>query len=96
MLDKIKDFLNKMNREGFPIPLLTDPKTGLGSVSLTMLFISFNVVLVGLIGKWSSQLGGVDLTQALYCFGICSTLYFGRTLSFPNGKTIESKEDKEK
>lgn len=94
MLEKIKDFLVKMNQEGFPLPLLRDPKTGQGSVSLTMLVLSFNVVLLGLIGKSAGFLGGVDLTQAIYWNVLTASLYFGRTLSY-NGKTVENKEGKE-
>lgn len=92
MVQKVKDFLVKMNKEGFPLPLLRDPKTGLGSVSFTMLFISFNVVLVGLLGKLSGFFGGVDIQQALYWNMITASLYFGRTLS-ANNKTVNNDEE---
>lgn len=81
MLDKIKAFIVRLNQMGIPIPLVRDPKTSTGSVSLTLVFISANVVLIGLLGKMASFFGGVDLTQAIYWFGICCALYFGRNLS---------------
>jgi hypothetical protein len=86
MIEQIKSLLNYFNKYGLPIPLLRDPKSGLGSVSLTMLFISFNVFLLGLIGKVAGKLGGIDLTQALYWNVLNASLYFGRTLSL-NPKT---------
>ncbi len=72
------DFVAKMNSRGVPLPTIRDPKSGKGSVSLTLVFVSFNVVLVGLVGKWAGALGGIDLTQALNLFYACAALYFGR------------------
>jgi hypothetical protein len=81
LIDKWNNFVSACNSKGIPIPLARDPKTGQGSVSLTMLFLSFNMVIVGLIGKYSKMLEGVDIGQALNLFTICSALYFGRKLS---------------
>jgi len=67
-----------MNKKGIPIPLVRDPSTGLSSISLTLVFISFNIVVVGLVGKWAGALGGIDLTQALNLFYACAALYWGR------------------
>lgn len=95
MIDKIKDFILKLNSYGIPLPLLHDPKVNGPSVSLTMMFISFNVVLIGLIGKWSKALDGVDVQQAIYWFMITAGLYFGRQLSSNGNKNITlEKEDK--
>ena|SRR6185369_4345921 len=74
-------FVNKMNSKGIPLPTIRDPKTGLGSISLTLVFISFNFVLVGLVGKWSKELDGIDLNQALNLFYACAALYFGRNMT---------------
>lgn len=92
MIDKIKELISKLNSHGIPVPFLRDPKTGESSVSLTMMIISFNVVLIGLIGKWSNALGGVDLTQALYWLGMCSSLYFFRKLPAMANKTKDGNE----
>lgn len=80
MFDKLKRFMITLNQAGIPIPLLRDPKTQMASVSLTMLVISFLVVLVGLVGKLS-KIFDVDTTQSIYWFLICSSLYFGRNLT---------------
>lgn len=82
------DFVGKMNSKGVPLPMIRDPKTGLGSVSLTLVFISFNMVLVGLVGKWSKELDGIDLNQALNLFYACAALYFGRNMSSKFGSTL--------
>jgi hypothetical protein len=75
---KWSEFTAKMNKRGIPLPTVRDPKSGLGSISLTLVFISFNVVIVGLVGKWAGALGGIDLTQALNLFYACAALYWGR------------------
>lgn len=72
------NFASRMNKYGVPIPLVRDPKTGVGSVSLTLVFISFNAVLIGLVGKWAGALGGIDINQALNLFYACAALYWGR------------------
>lgn len=77
MIDRLKIILRALNERGVPLPMARDPATGKSSVSLTMLVISFNVVFIGLIGKWSKRLD-IDLQQALYWFGICASLYFSR------------------
>lgn len=76
--DKWMSFVDKMNKKGVPLPTVRDPKTGLGSISLTLVFISFNMVLFGLAGKAAGAFGGIDLTQALNLFYACAALYWGR------------------
>lgn len=66
-----------MNSNGIPIPMIRDPKSG-SSVSLTLVFISFNVWLVSIIGKAAGALGGMDPQQTLNMFMVCAGLYFGR------------------
>jgi hypothetical protein len=93
-----KNFVNKLNSHGVPLPTIRDPLTGRGSISLTLVFISFNAVLVGLVGKWSGALGGVDIAQALNLFYACAALYWGRKfqgkeISFGDSEGINKKED---
>lgn len=82
-----------MNTKGIPIPILRDPKTQEGSVSLTLVFISFNVALVGLVGKWAGALGGIDLNQALNLFYACAALYWGRKIQ--GGDTTPSQKSQD-
>lgn len=77
LLKKWNAFVNKMNAKGIPVPLLRDPRTG-ASVSLTLLFGSFNIWVVSIIGKASGALGGIDPSQTLNMFIVCAGLYFGR------------------
>jgi len=72
------EFVRGLNERGFPIPVIRDPKTKLGSVSLTLVFISFNFCLIAMVGKWSGFLGGIDPSQALNLFMVCAGLYWGR------------------
>lgn len=75
-----------MNKKGIPLPLLRDPTTGQGSVSLTMMVTSFAICLVTLAGKITRVIGEVEYANCLWLFGICSSLYFGRKM---NKHTIE-------
>lgn len=75
---KMKNLVQKLNEKGIPVPLLKDPKTGVGSVSLTLVFISFNVWLASVIGKVAGILGGMNPDQCLNMFLACAGLYWGR------------------
>ena len=76
--EKWKTFVNSLNSNGIPVPMLRSPDTGKASVSLTLVFISFNLVIIGLMGKYSRMLEGVDVSQAISLFSICAALYWGR------------------
>lgn len=76
LTDKIKDFINKLNANGIPLPLIR--LSGKPTFTGTMTFISFNTALLGQIGKVTKLLGEVDLTQANYLFLICLGAYLGR------------------
>jgi hypothetical protein len=93
ILDKWKNFIIMMNEKGFPVPMLRDK--GQPSVSLTLLFISFNVWLLSVIGKASGALGGMDAGQCLQMFMVCAGLYFGRKLQ-KTDKGVIVQSDKEK
>lgn len=92
--DKLKELVANMNKAGVPLPMIRDPKTGLGSVTLTMTFISFNTALLGQIGKIGNLLGNVDLTQANYLFLMCLGAYLGRRMQ-GNGSTKEVTVEKD-
>jgi len=80
MLEKLKTLLDSFNKLGLPLPLIRDPKTGGGSVSLTLVFISSIYVQLALLNSIALIFKGVDVTNALYWHGICVSLYFGRTI----------------
>lgn len=84
-------YLKRINAEGISLAFFKDPGTGKSSVSLTLLIISFNLVILGIIGKWGGILN-VNIEQSLNLFYACSALYFGRKVS--SGKsTLEVKTD---
>jgi hypothetical protein len=94
ILNKIQDIVDSGNSAGIPLPLARDPKNGRGSVSLTLVFLSFNLVFFGLIGKVTRIIGDVDMTNALWLFGICTSLYFGRKISKDGNKVnVEGKDE---
>lgn len=78
------------------MPMIRDPKSG-ASVSLTLVFISFNIWVVSIIGKAAGALGGIDPSQTLNMFIVCTGLYFGRKFQKDEkGKmTVEGKDEKE-
>lgn len=94
MNEKLKKIIQKLNKNGIALPMVRDPKTGEGSVTLTLVFMSFNTALVGQIGKISGLLGGIDLNQANYLFLMCLGAYLGRRIQ-GDGKKIEMDGDKD-
>lgn len=91
MLDKFEKFVLNLNKYGIPIPFARDPKTQISSVSLTMMLISFVLVVFGLIGKYSKYLD-INLTESLTLLGITSSLYFARKVS-PNSSNNDKKDN---
>lgn len=95
LIEKWKQFVSDMNSKGVPVPMIRDGKSGRGSVSLTLVFISFNVWLVSIIGKAAGALGGMDPSQTLNMFMVCSGLYFGRKFQKDSdGKVSLEQKDK--
>lgn len=93
LVSKIKDFVNTLNSQGVPVPMIR--VDGKPSITATMAFLSFNNALIGQLGKVAGFLGGVDLTQANYLFGICLAAYLGRRMQYdPAKKTVEVDEEK--
>jgi hypothetical protein len=95
LTSKWKDFITKMNDKGIAVPTIRDPDTGEGSVSLTLVFISSFLVIVGILSKWSGKLGGVDIDNALQFFYASASLYFGRKINFTSPKgEVKASADK--
>lgn len=75
---KIQALSRSANIYGISLPMVKDPKTGKGSVSLTLVVISSVMVILGLVGRWSGYLGVMDINNSLEFFYASSFLYFGR------------------
>ena len=56
-LDDVKTFFGKINSLGFPLPMMRDPKTGLGSVTVSLVIVSAVCVIISLISKKVDQSG---------------------------------------
>lgn len=79
ILGKWKQFIVKMNDKGIPVPMVRDPNTLEGSVSLSLVCVSTLLVVIGIVGKWSGHLGGIDMVNAMQFFYASCTLYFGHS-----------------
>lgn len=105
MLDKIVELFKKANEHGIYIPVVRDPLFQTPSVTLTTVVVSFGMCVIGLIGKASGFLGGVDMSQALTLFGISCGIYLGRrvgksadgsvTVEESSKETVDNSEKKE-
>lgn len=73
--------------------MVRDPKTSKGSVSLTLVFLSFNIWVVSIIGKWAGQLGGIDPSQTLNMFMVACGLYFGRKMQKDPSTEVPAKKE---
>lgn len=78
MSDKLLELLKKANEKGIYLPLLSNK--GVGSYTLTCYWISFNLAIVGLIGKWTDVLN-VDYTNIMWFYGVSAAIYLGRNFS---------------
>lgn len=78
----------------FNLPFIIDPKDKMPSVSLTLLVVSF-VVLLGASTLHLSKLteNTSSLTELFYA---CAALYFGRKVQGKSGNTMETKTDGDK
>lgn len=84
-----KKAVDRANKYGVPLPSVRDPKTGLGSISLTLVFISSIFVIIGIVGKWSKIAGEIDMNNAMEFFYTSCALYFGRQWQMKSGTKIE-------
>jgi hypothetical protein len=92
-LQDIRDFISRMNAKGVPLPLIRDSKTGIGSVSLTLVFLSSIYVQLALLNSFALLFKGVDVINALYWHGLCLSLYFGRSFKKDGNKVELSGDD---
>lgn len=95
-MNKLKELIKRMNELGVPLPMLRDPVTGRASVTLTMMFLSFNTALFGQIGKVTKVLGDVDMSSAIVLFTTTAGLYLGRKFQTGENKEVTlSEKEKE-
>lgn len=88
LYDKWKILVEKANSMGVPLPTVRDPKTGTGSISLTLVFISSLLVIIGIVGKWSNIAGNIDMNNAMEFLYASLGLYFGRQWQSKSGAKL--------
>ena len=75
-MEKIKQIFRRANEMGFPLPMVR--ADGKASLSATLVFLSFNIWVVSVVGKAAGALGGMDPSACLQMFLACAGLYWGR------------------
>ena len=75
--------------------MIRDPRTGLGSVSLTLVFLSSIYVQLALLNMFAQMFQGVDIVNALYWHGMSLALYFGRSFKKEGDVSLEKEEPEE-
>lgn len=94
LADKWKRFVNDMNEKGIPVPTCRDPKTKVGSVSFTMVCVSFGLMAICtimamalVVNKWAGffnpdaeSLNSLKeaFMMAFQMSGLSAGLYWGR------------------
>jgi hypothetical protein len=94
LADKWRKFVGDMNKKGIPVPTARDPKTQLGSVSFSMVFVSFGLMAICVlmaialvVNKWTGFFAAPDgalsaLKEAFFMAfqmaGLSAGLYWGR------------------
>lgn len=87
-MDKIKEFLIKLNKDGIPLPLLQS--NGKGSATYTMYWISFNISVICLAGKATKHFD-ISYSDALWFYGVSAFIYLGRKFQLSkDGIKVES------
>jgi hypothetical protein len=97
VFEQLKQIFLQANSEGIPLPLLRDNKTGKGSYTLTMFWMSFNLSILLLAGKITKLVGDVEYSNVLWLLGITGGMYLGRrTQESKTGVVVEGSENDEK
>lgn len=96
IVNKWREFVEKMNDKGIPLPMVRDPQTLEGSVSLTLVCMSSFLVVVGIVGKAAGFIGGIDMNSAFNFFYASTTLYFGHSWVHKEPKDEPVKEQPKK
>lgn len=90
LLGKWKQLVEVANDKGIPLPMVRDPQTLEGSVSLTLVVMSSFLVVVGIVGKAAGVFGGIDMNSAFNFFYASTTLYFGH--SWVHKDSVDAKD----
>jgi len=96
-----------MFKKPFNIPLINDPKHNMGSITYTMLWLSFNYVMGLAILNTTAYLGYLynllhtgnqvtvsyfNLEQPIYFLTVTASLYFGRQYTTNGSKDVTNQD----
>jgi hypothetical protein len=111
MWAELKKTLSDLNKDGFPLPMVRDPKTGKGSITATSYWISLNLCVLcallfvaSIVAHLSSTFAPAAETQqaiqsaasySMQLFLACGGFYLGRKMQ-GDGKKIDVAADEEK
>jgi uncharacterized membrane protein len=76
---KLKAASLKLADYGIPTPILRDPFTKRASLPFSMMVISIVLVVIGIVGKLSDLVGGIDKGTAMQFLTTSAALYFGHS-----------------
>lgn len=110
IVDKIKQAFSDWNSKGFPLPMVRDPKTGKGSITITSYWISLNLCIlcalmfiVSVVSRLTGTFAPEAETQAaiqaaasysLQLFLACGGFYLGRKMQGDKDGISVDKSDK--
>ena len=69
----------KLADYGIPVPMFRDPFTKRSSLPFTMAIIAIILVVIGIVGKLSIIVGGIDMPNAMQFLSTSAALYFGHS-----------------
>jgi hypothetical protein len=109
--EKYLEFVNNMNSLGIPLPTIRDPKTGKGSITVSLVVVSAGLasiaillMIVSIFAKLTTQFTLTDATMAqlkeafwssLYFLGTSLTAYLGRQYQIKDQGLIIGKENEQ-
>lgn len=92
---KFNEILIQVSETGLSLAYIKDPQTKKASVSLTLLVVSFTIVVVGIVSK-PGKIWDIDMAQAFNLLYLTTGLYFGRKVTSKNGNVEITQEDSAK
>jgi hypothetical protein len=90
-MNRLKEFIKKLEEAGIPVVLLRDPVTKTQSLTFSLVIISALLVIFGLVGKFAKLAGGFDIENSLSFFYGCAGMYLGRKIT-NNNNTVDKQE----
>jgi len=82
-LEKVRATLKNLSLRladyGIPMLMLRDPFTKKASLPFSMMVISIVLVVIGIVGKLSILVGGIDKGSAMQFLTTSAALYFGHS-----------------